>query len=293
MSLTNANTLVCPICCLASCLTCRSGQKIDDDADRYGIQFVSNNERAAAKKFGITAFPKLLFFKHKEPTVYQGDLMNEEQVLEWLTSESIDMHDKIELATAKSLPGIIDSQDYVAVLFCEHSPIASLFAFLSAHQFEFLTKCLLCLFPHQQHDQQSLTTNKTKNDDLNQIHSQVTDKCKKCDRVLQRLEEIDDDADQHKIGFVKINDKTLAFEYGLEVMPSLVYYRKKVPIVYDGMYFFFFFFWLLVCSISAFSSPYVLISSFSSPVQLIILLHEAWKGATTANEINVFWKDLR
>lgn len=52
--------------------------------------------------------------------------------------------------------------------------------------------------------------------------------------MLQRLEEIDDDADQHKIGFVKINDKELAFEYGLEVMPSLVYYRKKVPIVYDG-----------------------------------------------------------
>ena len=52
--------------------------------------------------------------------------------------------------------------------------------------------------------------------------------------MLQRLEEIDDDADQHKIGFVKINDKELAFEYGLEIMPSLVYYRKKIPIVYDG-----------------------------------------------------------
>ena len=84
---------------------------------------MSNNERAAAKKFGITTFPKLLFFKHREPTVYQGDLMNEEQVLEWLTSESIDMHDKIELATARSLPSIIDSQDYVAVLFCKCCPV--------------------------------------------------------------------------------------------------------------------------------------------------------------------------
>lgn len=46
--------------------------------------------------------------------------MNEEQVLEWLTSiESLDLPDKIEEATAKSLPGIIDSQEYVAVLFCE------------------------------------------------------------------------------------------------------------------------------------------------------------------------------
>ena len=61
-----------------------------------------------------------------------------------------------------------------------------------------------------------------------------TDKCKKCDKSILRLEEIDDDADQHKIGFVKIQDKKLAFEYGLEVMPALVYYRKKIPIVYDG-----------------------------------------------------------
>jgi len=60
------------------------------------------------------------------------------------------------------------------------------------------------------------------------------DKCKKCDRAIQRLEEVDDDADQHKIGFVKIQDKRLAFEYGLETMPALVYYRKKIPIVYDG-----------------------------------------------------------
>lgn len=51
---------------------------------------------------------------------------------------------------------------------------------------------------------------------------------------MQRLEEIDDDADQHKIGFVKIQDKHLAFEYGLESMPALVYYRKKIPIVYEG-----------------------------------------------------------
>lgn len=48
------------------------------------------------------------------------------------------------------------------------------------------------------------------------------------------MEEIDDDADQKGIGFVKISDQYLAFEYGLEELPALVYYRKKIPIVYDG-----------------------------------------------------------
>lgn len=84
--------------------------------------------------------------------MYQGDLMNEEQVLEWLTSESIDMHDKIELATAKSLPGIIDNQDYVAVLFCEHCLICQAVGTLRILS---LTKCLfiyLLCFPFQSVD---------------------------------------------------------------------------------------------------------------------------------------------
>lgn len=68
------------------------------------------------------------------------------------------------------------------------------------------------------------------------IHFNFSDqeKCKKCDKSLQRLEEIDDDADQKGIGFVKILDPNLAFEYGLEELPALVYYRHKIPIVYDG-----------------------------------------------------------
>lgn len=32
---------------------------------------------------------------------------------------------------------------------------------------------------------------------------------------------------------MKISDETLAYEYGLEDLPSLVYYRKKIPIVYN------------------------------------------------------------
>ncbi|RWS20064.1 thioredoxin-like protein 1 [Leptotrombidium deliense] len=68
------------------------------------------------------------------------------------------------------------------------------------------------------------------------LHLSISDQtnCKKCDRVLHRLEEIDDDADQKGIGFVKIADQALAFEYGLEDLPSLVYYRRKIPIVFSG-----------------------------------------------------------
>ncbi|XP_054164277.1 uncharacterized protein LOC128961959 isoform X2 [Oppia nitens] len=153
-------------------------EKIDGEADKYGVEFVKNSERAAAKKYGITQFPSLVYFRHRESTLFEGDLMNESEVLEWLTSvESMDLPDKIEEVNAKILHNYIDEHDFVAVLFYKQN-------------------------------------------------------CKKCEKVLHHLEEIDDDADQHNIGFVKISEPELAYEYGLDELPALVYYRKKIPIVY-------------------------------------------------------------
>lgn len=46
--------------------------------------------------------------------------MNEEEVLEWLTSvESMDLPDRIEEVNAKILQNYIDEHDFVAVLFCK------------------------------------------------------------------------------------------------------------------------------------------------------------------------------
>lgn len=67
-----------------------------------------------------------------------------------------------------------------------------------------------------------------------------TDKpeCKKCARALQELENIDDEADQLGIGFVKIADERLAEEYNLGSLPKLVYYRHQIPIVYESRFYF-------------------------------------------------------
>lgn len=59
--------------------------------------------------------------------------------------------------------------------------------------------------------------------------------CKKCSKVLQELENIDDEADQLGIGFVKINDEELAEEYNLGQLPALVYYRHQTPIIFEGI----------------------------------------------------------
>ena len=75
---------------------------------------------------------------------------------------------------------------------------------------------------------------------------------------MQKLEEIDDDAAQEKINFVQILDQSLANEYGLETIPALVYYRNKVPIVYQSMY---------IIIDSSFNFIHMI-----HPIQLILLL---------------------
>lgn len=69
-----------------------------------------------------------------------------------------------------------------------------------------------------------------------QLSCYILDKpeCRKCAKALQELENIDDEADQLGIGFVKIHDELLADEYNLGELPRLVYYRHKTPIIYES-----------------------------------------------------------
>ncbi|XP_061710950.1 uncharacterized protein LOC133520506 isoform X10 [Cydia pomonella] len=167
-----------------SCVTCdkvlEELEKIDDDTDTFGVDFVKINDKRLAKQYGITKFPALTYFREKEPIIYEGDLMDEESVLDFLTSlEAMDLPDRIEEVNQKILSKIIEDTEYVAVLF--YKP-----------------------------------------------------ECKKCAKALQELENIDDEADQLGIGFVKIHDEELAEEYSLGELPRLVYYRHEIPIIYEN-----------------------------------------------------------
>ena len=57
---------------------------------------------------------------------------------------------------------------------------------------------------------------------------------KKSEKVLRELENIDDEADQLGIAFVKIADEELAEEYSLSSLPTLVYYRNNIPVIFEG-----------------------------------------------------------
>lgn len=65
------------------------------------------------------------------------------------------------------------------------------------------------------------------------FHSDDADQ-KKSQKVLAELENIDDECDQNDIAFVKIDNDAEAKEYGIDVLPTLVYFEKGIPHVYDG-----------------------------------------------------------
>ncbi|XP_055930888.1 uncharacterized protein LOC129961093 [Argiope bruennichi] len=155
-------------------------ERIDDEASNFGVAFVKNSEKSTAKKYGVTSFPALVYFRNQEPAIYDGDLKDEERVLAWLTDlNSMELPDKIEEVNAKILENLIEDSDYLAVLI------------------------------YKEDNEES-------------------------EKILQALENVDDEADAKDIGFVKIADENLAVEYGLDKLPALIYYRKKIPLLYDG-----------------------------------------------------------
>lgn len=91
-------------------------ENIDDECDTLGIVFVKIDNAEEAKEYGINKIPSLLYFEKGIPTLYEGNLEDEEKVLKWLDSQS--KSDHIEDITDEMLDMVIDKMPLVAVLFC-------------------------------------------------------------------------------------------------------------------------------------------------------------------------------
>ncbi|CAG0886763.1 unnamed protein product [Cyprideis torosa] len=59
-------------------------EHIDDETDDLDITFVKIKDARYAKKYGITKVPALVYFRKRFPSIYRGDLTEEEEVLDWL-----------------------------------------------------------------------------------------------------------------------------------------------------------------------------------------------------------------
>jgi len=57
-----------------------------------------------------------------------------------------------------------------------------------------------------------------------------------CETILDELENIDDELDEAGIIFVTTEDTSLAKKHGVKKYPSLVFFRNKMPLIYEGTY---------------------------------------------------------
>lgn len=48
-------------------------EKIDDDCDRHGIQFVKIDDEKATESFGIDSVPAIVYYEKQIPNVYDGE----------------------------------------------------------------------------------------------------------------------------------------------------------------------------------------------------------------------------
>ncbi|XP_014213964.2 uncharacterized protein LOC106643376 [Copidosoma floridanum] len=96
-------------------------EKIDGEADLFGIDFVKVSTPDEAEKYGILNVPSLVYLRKKTPLVYDGDLTQEDKVLQWLTSQDVfEIKNEIEEVNKKMLDKLLDENEFLAVFFYEH-----------------------------------------------------------------------------------------------------------------------------------------------------------------------------
>lgn len=73
-----------------------------------------------AKKFGFRNPPGVTYFRKGKSINYDGDIDDEEELLDWLTDpHNMEMTDHIEKVNRKMFQKIRQASDYLAVFFCK------------------------------------------------------------------------------------------------------------------------------------------------------------------------------
>ncbi|KAJ6634226.1 hypothetical protein Bhyg_17314, partial [Pseudolycoriella hygida] len=206
-------------------------EHIDDEADGAGINFVKIDDKKMAKEFGVFALPAILFFRQnsKEPVIYAGDLYEEDQILNWLMTQKDPGGDVIEDIEGEKLISLIEESGSMAVYFWNK------------------TFCDICSSKatkktRAKKEQKEISTHSVDGDHLEETTTPPTpppvqedaDDCETCSKVLEELENIDDDCDRHGITFVKTKDFSVAEQYGVHDYPALVYFEGGIPNVFEG-----------------------------------------------------------
>ncbi len=77
--------------------------------------FLKISDSEKAREFGIHDTPGLIYFENRIPSLYDGDLLDEEALLEWLVEQKTT--DTVEVVTDEILARLAEEEEYLAVFF--------------------------------------------------------------------------------------------------------------------------------------------------------------------------------
>ena len=93
---------------------------IDDEATQYGVRMVKIADPLMSKKYGHRSPPGLGFFRKGNYIKYDGDLLDDEEMLDWLTDPNVmEISDQIEKVNKKMFEKLITRNEFLTVLFCK------------------------------------------------------------------------------------------------------------------------------------------------------------------------------
>ncbi|XP_023169129.1 uncharacterized protein LOC111598211 isoform X11 [Drosophila hydei] len=260
-------------------------ENIDDDCDKHGITFVKTRDFSVADGYGVHEYPALVYFEGGIPNVFEGELSEEEEVLQWLITQKTE--DRIELITRQMLETMVEETQYLAVYFykincniCDQilegleliddecdvfgihmvkiqdPQLAKRYSIKTFPALVYFRNGNPLLFEGDLQNEQSVLEwlidddNRELADEIEEVNERMLDRlmaestllvvffydddCAECEEILEELEEIDGEADMFGIDFVKIASVEAAKKYEIVNIPSLVYFRKQVPVLYDG-----------------------------------------------------------
>lgn len=175
---------------------------IDDECDVFGIHMVKIQDPQLAKRYSIKTFPALVYFRNGNPLLFEGDMQNEQSVLEWLIDdENRELADEIEEVNDRMLERLLDESSLLVVFFCKFQPCSKTGAQCTSLVLNIFGCFLFVVFVPDDED------------------------CAECEEILEELEQIDGEADMFGIDFVKIASQEAAQKYEVISIPALVYFR--------------------------------------------------------------------
>lgn len=95
-------------------------EQVDDECDVFGIHMVKIQDPQLAKRYSIKTFPALVYFRNGNPLIFEGDLQNEQSVLEWLIDDdNRELADEIEEVNERMLERLMQDSSLLCVFFCK------------------------------------------------------------------------------------------------------------------------------------------------------------------------------